>query len=90
TDHGDGDGHTGGAHDHEDDTSPIPLPTHPGEVEAYVAAVKAEADHGAHMDDAQKATEHGQLLDLVPRSEATHIAISNGDWFDPGTWYKGE
>ncbi|MEO3417425.1 G8 domain-containing protein, partial [Roseovarius sp. CAU 1744] len=42
------------------------------------------------MDDSQKATEHGQLLDLVPRSEATHIAIGNGDWFDPDTWYNGE
>ena len=78
-------------HDHGgSDEAPIPLPTHPGEVEAYVIAVKAEADHSAHMDDSQKATEHGQLLDLVPRSEATHIAIGNGDWFDPDTWYNGE
>ena len=42
------------------------------------------------MDDSQKATEHGQLLELVPRAEATHIAIGNGDWFDPDTWYNGE
>ena len=84
TDH---DGHSG-----HGSLPAIPLPTHPGEVEAYVAAVKAEAEasHGAHMDDAQKATEHGQLLDLVPRSEATHIAIGNGDWFDPDTWYNGK
>ena len=83
-----GDGHDG--HSGHDTTPPIPLPTKPSEVEAYVKAVKAEADHAAHMDDAQKATEHGQLLDLVPRSEATHIAIGNGDWFDPDTWYNGE
>ena len=90
-----GDDH--GSHDmghdhsgHGDASPPIPLPTHPGEVEAYVIAVKAEPDHAIHLHDSQKATEHGQLLDLVPRSEATHIAIGNGDWFDPDTWYNGE
>jgi hypothetical protein len=35
------------------------------------------------------ASEHQALLDLVPRSEATHVAIGNGDWFDPSTWYQG-
>ena len=80
-----------GHHNHgSDDTPPIPLPTSPDEVEAYVAAVKAEQDMDAHMNDEQRATEHGQLLELVPRSEATHIAIGNGDWFDPDTWYNGE
>ncbi|MEO3417391.1 PA14 domain-containing protein, partial [Roseovarius sp. CAU 1744] len=59
-DHGDDDDHAGhddghGGHDHGDDDSYIPLPTHPSEVEAYVIAVKAEADHSAHMDDSQKA-----------------------------------
>lgn len=82
--------HTGHDHGSTDTEDFIPLPTHPGEVEAYVIAVKAEGDHAAHMDDSHKATEHGQLLDLVPRSEATHIAIGNGDWFDPDTWYNGE
>lgn len=93
-DHGDHDMGDHDGHDHgmSDDMAHIPLPTHPGEVEAYVVAVKAQADHSAHMhqDDAQKATEHGQLLDLVPRAEATHIAIGHGDWFDPDTWYNGE
>ena len=91
---GDDDGSTdddGGPHNHgTNDAPPIPLPTSPDEVEAYVTAVKAEEDMGAHMNDEQRATEHGQLLDLVPRSEATHVAISNGDWFDPDTWYNGE
>ncbi|MEO3417072.1 PA14 domain-containing protein, partial [Roseovarius sp. CAU 1744] len=56
-----GDDHTGhddtvdNGHNHGDDDSYIPLPTHPSEVEAYVIAVKAEADHSAHMDDSQKA-----------------------------------
>ena len=79
-----------GGHDHGTDQPEIPLPTTPEEIEAFVAAVKAQDETAAHMHDSQKATEHGQLLDLVPRSEATHIAIGNGDWFDPDTWHNGE
>lgn len=69
-------------------------PTTPEEADAFVAAVKAMDDsgagHAAHATDAAKAHEHGEMLDLVPRAEATHIAISDGDWFDPDTWYNGE
>ncbi|WP_299847669.1 G8 domain-containing protein [uncultured Paracoccus sp.] len=35
------------------------------------------------------ARDHQALLRLVPRAEATHIAISDGDWFDASTWYRG-
>ena len=77
-------------HDHQTDQPDIPLPTTPEEIEEFVAAVKSQGEGSAHMHDEQKATEHGQLLDLVPRSEATHIAIGDGDWFDPDTWYNGE
>ncbi len=34
-------------------------------------------------------TEHLAVLDLVDRSDATHVAISDGDWSDPLTWYQG-
>ncbi|WP_198648287.1 G8 domain-containing protein, partial [Cyanothece sp. BG0011] len=32
---------------------------------------------------------HASFLDIVPHSNATHIAINNGDWFDPNTWQDG-
>ena len=67
----------------------VPTPTSPAEVEAYVAAIRALEDAYAHSDDSGKAMEHMAVLDLVPRSEATNIAVNNGDWFDPRTWYQG-
>lgn len=49
-------------------------------------------DHGgmAHPDDPGKASEHMAVLSLVPVSEATHVAVNNGSWFDPNTWANGE
>ena len=49
-------------------------------------------DHGGHVhpDDPSKASEHTALLSLVPVSDATHIAVTNGSWFDPNTWAGGE
>lgn len=49
----------------------------------------AHANH-AHPDDPAKASEHMALLDLVPVAEATHVAVSDGSWFDPSTWAGGE
>jgi Ca2+-binding RTX toxin-like protein len=45
--------------------------------------------HDGHHD-------HAAHLDLMPIEEdgsapmATHVALNNGDWFDPGTWADGE
>ncbi|MEZ5894557.1 MAG: Ig-like domain-containing protein, partial [Parvularculaceae bacterium] len=39
-----------------------------------------------HPDDPAKAAEHMAVMDLVPVSEATHVAVNNGSWFDPNTW----
>ena len=49
-------------------------------------------DHAGHPhpDDPSKASEHVALLDLAPISEATHVAVNNGSWFDPNTWAGGE
>ena len=30
--------------------------------------------------------EHAALLNLVKHADATHVAVSNGSWFDPDTW----
>ncbi len=42
-----------------------------------------------HHGDA-KASEHQALLDLVPVDDATHVAVTDGSWFDPNTWANGE
>jgi hypothetical protein len=90
-DHDDGDHSAGGDHDHADhgDDSAISLPTTPAEIEAFVQAVKSAPEAHAHGDNAPMAREHGALLDLVPRADATHVAIANGDWFNASTWYNG-
>jgi hypothetical protein len=93
-DGGTGDGGTGdggdGGHDHGGGTTdPTDPPMTEAEIEAFVAAERAKPEAHAHGDDAGKAREHMALLELVPRSEATHIAIRDGDWFDPATWYQG-
>lgn len=81
---------TGGHDDHGGHSDGyIPPPTDPSEVDAYVAAVKALPDAHAHGDNAGMAQEHMQVLDLVDRAEATHVAIGDGDWFDPATWHEG-
>src|SRR5215216_6570576 len=55
----------------------------------YVSAVKALADVSAHPDDPEMAAEHAALFNLVPRSEATFVAVKDGSWFDPATWFGG-
>jgi hypothetical protein len=69
--------------------APIQQPVTSAEIEAFVAAVLSQPDSHAHGDNAAMSTEHMQLLNLVPRSDATHVAVSDGDWFDPNTWYEG-
>ena len=86
---GDTGGDTGGGHDHGGDTGGNPLPTTPAEIEAFVRAAMSEPEAHAHGDNAAMGKEHEAVLKLVPRAEATHVAIADGDWFDPGTWYQG-
>ncbi len=54
----------------------------------YVAAVQALPNAPAHADEPAMAAEHAALLNLVMRSEATCIAVKDGSWFDPDTWYS--
>ena len=42
-----------------------------------------------HTTDAVKQDEHLALMQLLPRTEATDIAIRDGDWDTPSTWYDG-
>ena len=68
---------------------PIP-PTTSAEINAFVAAVRAEQDGMAHAGMESMSAEHMAAMDLVPRDEASHIAIGNGDWDDPETWHNGQ
>ncbi|SHM61550.1 G8 domain-containing protein [Roseovarius litoreus] len=84
----------GGHHDHGDMSQTgggLPHDATQAEIDAFVQMVitAPDMDHSMHMDDMGKMMEHSELLDLVPRAEATHIAIRNGDWFDPATWHNG-
>ncbi|WP_135502464.1 G8 domain-containing protein [Roseovarius aestuariivivens] len=84
---------TSGMHpDHTSQDGALAQPTTAEEIEAYVFAVMFEPDesgHDVHASNSGKAVEHSHVMALVPRSEATHIAISDGDWSDPSTWYEG-
>src|SRR6266849_450802 len=39
-----------------------------------------------HPHDPVLQAEHLAMLDLVPRSDATHTAVQDGPWSDPVTW----
>ena len=43
-----------------------------------------------HPTDLAKQAEHLALMNLVPVSAATHVAVTNGSWFDPNTWANGQ
>ena len=89
TDMDDGSGHDHNHGDGGSGVSDMPRAT-AEEIEAFVAAVKAAPEAHAHGDDEALMMEHTAALDLVARDEATHIAVRNGDWSDPDTWYNGE
>lgn len=79
--------HAHAAHDH---TAPLALPQTRAEADAFVAAVRAKTDTHTHDESEAKAAEHMAAMGLVPRDDATHIAIAHGRWFDPAVWYGGE
>ncbi len=77
-------------HDGHDMHTPVEAPQTPAEIAAFVAAVKAAPEMHVHDSDSALFGEHMELLDLVPRDEATHIAVKDGSWFDASTWHNGE
>ncbi|WP_372802672.1 Ig-like domain-containing protein [Paracoccus seriniphilus] len=89
-DGGDG-GSDDGSHDeHGSGTGElIDPPQTAQEIAAFVEMVRNMAEHEMDGDMAGMAN-HMASLDLVPRQEATHIAINHGDWNDPSTWHNGE
>lgn len=43
-----------------------------------------------HQNNPAMQKEHIAVMDLVPVSAATHVAVNNGSWFDPNTWANGQ
>ena len=89
-DHGMHDDHAGHDDDDGHEHVEIALPTTQDEIDAFVAAVRAAPEGHSHDHGSAMADEHMAAMDLVPRDEATHIAIGNGDWDDPSNWHNGE
>jgi len=40
-------------------------------------------------DDPGKLAAHQAMIDLLAPEDATHVAVSSGDWSDPATWADG-
>lgn len=89
--HGGGDDDDDHGHDASIDgyDGPIP-PTTAKQIDNFIAAVIADGEDMMHDHGDSMMVEHMQVLDLVPRDGASHIAIANGDWTDPDTWANGD
>jgi hypothetical protein len=71
-----------GAHDHPA-TQPVTSPNPSGSTGSNAGPVP-------HTDDPAKQAEHIALMNLVPATAATHVAVNSGSWFNPGTWANGQ
>lgn len=77
-----------------DDMESSPEVNQPG---IDVCSVMAEIDQGVYNfgqtpspvdDDEGKVAEHNAIFEFVDYDRATHVAIKNGRWSDPSTWYN--
>jgi hypothetical protein len=70
--------------------APPPPEAAQAQTDAYVAALREEPE----AIPSESATDQLALLmaslHLVPRRAATHVALWDGDWNDPKTWYRGQ
>lgn len=104
SDGGDGGDHDGGDHGGGEDGGDgghdghgghggfvmIDPPETAAEIRAFLDMVRSMPESHSHAGDASMVEEHMASLQLVPRDEATHIAINHGDWNDPAIWHNGE
>lgn len=89
TDGGDGGTGNGGDGGHGSGGGLIDPPVTPQEIAEFVDMVRNMPEHQMEGGGAG-AQMHMAALDLVPRGDATHIAINHGDWNDPSTWHNGQ
>jgi hypothetical protein len=70
--------------------NPVADANHDGSVNIFdTNAVSAAWGTLPHGTDLVKQDEHLELLSVFPRTDATDIAIHDGDWNDPAIWYDG-
>ena len=82
-----------GSHEEHEEAPAIAPPgvgASQAEIRNFLQDLAAMPEAHAHADNASLIGEHTAVLDLVERGEATHVAISNGDWTDPSIWAGGE
>ena len=60
------------------------------EINTFLSQLAAQPETHVHSAGSSMAGEHTAALNLVPRGAASHVAIGDGDWFDPSTWSSGQ
>lgn len=78
-----------GSTDTTDDHTHTTTDTTTGSTDTSGATGGVAAPAPGGMSPAMHA-EHMAILNLVPVSAATHVAVNNGSWFDPNTWANGQ
>ncbi|HHP7232479.1 MAG TPA: DUF4347 domain-containing protein, partial [Xenococcaceae cyanobacterium] len=61
-----------------------------GEIEASIAFQPEVATFDGVLAGGHDMKEHMELLNLVPQSLATNVAVKNGSWFNASTWQDGK
>ncbi len=87
--HSDHDGNEHGEHGGPA-LAPPGIGSNQAEIDDYVEALGNLPEVHVHDHGSSKAMEHIAAMNLVGRDEATHVAIGDGDWFDPNIWSNGE
>lgn len=96
TSKGGGHGRGGRPHDDDHEEPPPPPPPSDGTVTPPDDPVEPPPDHDhssgglPHPTDPAMQREHLAVMNLVPVSAATHVAVNDGSWFDPATWANGQ
>lgn len=60
------------------------------QIDLFLDDLAGAPESHTHDHDSSMADEHMAAMNLAPRGAATHVAIGNGDWFDPIIWSNGE
>ncbi|NND17418.1 MAG: hypothetical protein HKN98_02450, partial [Silicimonas sp.] len=60
------------------------------QIDSFLTQLAAQPETHIHGTGSSMAGEHTAALNLVPRGASSHVAIGDGDWFDPATWSGGQ